>query len=445
MDIMKTKRDTKHLQLRHNVWWLYYRLPKRLLDHPLFEHAPSIHTEPLGTDSLLKARQLRDAKVYELGQSIIDVDPYKLALKQSEQERKKFYQSNSNLDPDYDDYSLIVEDIEDMGAINQFGMNKETGHPLAYSQDVLNKRAVRTGVNPYPDKTKMLRYLTDKVVKEQELNGLASKTVFKIKRSASWFLEHTIQNDIDLSLIDYDMVHEYLTLDQSSGVSGSTLSGHLYGLAMIWDRAKKSKLVNGDNPFKLHGITKDSISYAPFTHEEILSLYSLASGELKTLIHAAATTGARLNELLTAELRTPSTYSKPCWYFKFKDKGKTKQSTRVVPVHSSLKLGEGFTFSLNDRTVSRQFKTLVDRVIVDKVNNDTGIKRKLSFHSFRTTVITELVAKQSISEQVVGAITGHVAGSSSLGSITVYINTDDLESKCRTVERLEWFQHVPTV
>ncbi len=435
---MRTVKDKKHLRQRGNIWWLHYNLPKTIKSHPSYEGEPSIYIKNLETDSLSKAKQLRDDIIYRLKRSVLDVDPFEKALKISEQERKGFYKSNPHLDPDYDDYSLIVEDIEDREAIKQYGMNKETGEPLAYSQDVLNIRSVRRGVNPYPDKTKMLRYLTDKVVKEQEANGLASKTVFKIKRSTSWFLEHTIQDDIDLSLIDYDMVHAYLTLDQSNGVAGSTLSGHLYGLAMIWDRAKKSKLVNGDNPFKLHRITKDSISYAPFTREEILSLYSLASGELKTLIHAAATTGARLNELLTAELRTPSAYSKPCWFFKFHDKGKTKQSTRVVPVHSSLKLDEGFTFSLNDRTVSRQFKTLVDRVIVDKVNNDTGIERKLSFHSFRTTVITELVVKQSISEQVVGAITGHVAGSSSLGSITVYINTDDLESKCRTVERLTW-------
>ena len=435
---MKTKRDEKHLQLRHNVWWLYYRLPKRLLEHPLFTGYPAIHTRALGTDSLLKARALRDSIIYELNHRIVDVEPFQVALKQTEQERKEFYKSNPDLDTGYDHYSIVVEDIEESEAIKQFGMDRETGEPLAYSQDVLNKRSVRRGVNPYPDKTKMLRFLSDKVVKEQEVNGLAAKTVFKIKRSVSWFLEHTIQDDIDLTVIDYDMVHDYLTLDQSAGVSGSTLNGHLYGLAMIWDRAKKSKLVSGDNPFKLHGIAKDSISYSPFTNQEVSSLYAMASGELKTLIHAAATTGARLNELLTAEIRTPADYIKPCWFIKFKDKGKTKQSTRAVPLHSSLKLDEGFTFSLNDRTVSRQFKDLVDGVIVDKVNNDTGVNRKLSFHSFRTTVITELVGKHRQNLTVVGGITGHLAGSTNTGSISTYINTDDLKVKSGLVELLQW-------
>jgi integrase len=221
-------------------------------------------------------------------------------------------------------------------------------------------------------------------------------------------------------------------------VAGSTLNGHLYGLRQVWDRAKKSKIVTGDNPFSSHGIPKESVSYSPFSSEEVMALYDVANDELKLLIHAAATTGARMGELLTGEVRTPTTFNKPCWFFKFKDKGKTEQSTRVVPLHSSLVLPEGFTFKLTDRTVTRQFKELRDRIITNNIDECTGKPRKLSFHSFRTTLITELVVRQGISEKVVGAITGHLAGSMKMGSITSYINSDDLELKSQTVDRIKW-------
>ncbi len=62
---MKTK-DTKHLQLRGNVWWLYYKIPKRLKSLPKFEYEPAIYTESLKTDGIIKARRLRDTIIYNL-------------------------------------------------------------------------------------------------------------------------------------------------------------------------------------------------------------------------------------------------------------------------------------------------------------------------------------------------------------------------------------------
>lgn len=432
---MKPK-DTKHLQLRYNTYWLYYRLPKRLLEHPKFENSPSMITQSLGTDSLSKAKLLRDKIIYELNQHIDD--SYEAWEIVHANRAKQFEEHNPHLSPEDGDHTykdVMIDHIIDR-SIKEYGRDKLTGEPLKFSEP--DKRTLAVLTNTKLDKTKMLRYLTKKVLEEKQVENQASKTLLKIRRASDWFIEHILQDDIDITLIDYDQVHGFIVSDKNRGVSGSTLNGHMYGLSQIWGRAKKSKIVSGDNPFGAHGITNDSTPYSPFSHDEVKEMYSQADEEMKTLIHTAYTTGARLNELLTGEVKTPSSFNSPCWFFKFKDKGKTDQSTRVVPVHSSLSLPEGFVFTLTDRTVTRRFKGLKDRVIVNINDECSGKPRKLSFHSFRTTLITELVANQGISEKVVGAITGHLAGSTKIGSITNYINSDDLELKRQTVERVTW-------
>ena len=123
----------------------------------------------------------------------------------------------------------------------------------------------------------------------------------------------------------------------------------------------------------------------------------------------------------------------------FKDKGKTTQSTRIVPIHPSLNLPEGFTFrSLANRTATKQFKQLREACITDSLHELTGKPRKLAFHSFRTTVITELTVTHRINEKVAGAITGHLAGNSRVGSIRTYINPNDLQALLETVCLLPW-------
>jgi hypothetical protein len=93
---------------------------------------------------------------------------------------------------------------------------------------------------------------------------------------------------------------------------------------------------------------------------------------------------------------------------------------------------------LPDRTVTRQFKELRESCINETLHELTGKPRKLSFHSFRTTVVTELTVTHAINEKVVGSITGHLAGSSKVGSIRSYINPTDLEMQLRIVSRLPW-------
>ncbi|SFJ88195.1 hypothetical protein SAMN04488079_102166 [Methylophaga sulfidovorans] len=283
---------------------------------------------------------------------------------------------------------------------------------------------------------KSVKNLTKAVVRESEARGLAKKTISKLERSSSWLLESLMLTDIDIDQIEYEQVNDCLIAELEAGVSGSTLNGHLWGLSKMWSRAKRAKLVSGDNPFTGHKISKKGKSYDPFTMEEIRDLYQHADPEFKTLIHAGATTGARIGEMLRAEVKV--LHDQPCWLFNFKEKGKTEQSTRIVPLHESLDLPEGFTFKIPYRTALRTMREHVDKVLGTRHHELTGEPRKLSFHSFRSTIITQL-RRMRYSDKAIGSITGHLGEDSSKGgSLPVYDHVEALSFKKELVDQIKW-------
>jgi len=427
------QQDAKHLRLRGNVWWLYYKIPKRLQSLPQFEHYPALYAQSLKTDSLAKARKLRDKIIFNLND--IPKDPYDAWEKEITKRSEQFNKDYKHLDIDTTYKETLIDEIIDEAG-DQSSLDPITGQPKELNKTQQIKWDVVT--QQIPEKQKRLVFLTKKVIQERDAMGQAPKTLSQIKRASNWLLEHLTQNDIDITSIDYDQVHSFVIQDLNTDVAPMTVNGYLSGLRKVWNRAKDSKIVNGDNPFSNHQISKRSQSYDPFIHDEIYTLYANASGDLRTLIHAGATTGARLNELLTAEVKTVSTFHSPCWLFKFKDKGKTAHSTRVVPVHPSLNLPEGFSFKVSSSTIDSQFRNLRKEILGDPIHELTGNPRKLSFHSFRTTVVTYLTVNKVINEKVVGSITGHLGGGSSAGAIRTYIDPNDLQSKLNTVCQLPW-------
>lgn len=421
--------DRKYLRFHHGNWWLHYRIPERYKLLPECVGFNAILPKNLETDSLREARRRRDVFLHGLEAQSDDL--YKAWLPKGNQET-------------YPDNAPLSEHPQ-LPKINEIlarGSSILGQEPKANKlKQVANweRDAVFALLNNQRTTGRSLKELLNVVVKEAEAKGLSDATIKKIRRGPSWFLENIIQSDIDIADIDHDQVSDFLVNEQERGAAGSTLRGHLYGLSKVWQRAKKSKIVSGDNPFMEHSVNMETESFSPFTYDEIYELYRHAEGELKTLIHAGATTGARVDELLTGEIKTVSTYEKPCWLLKFKDKGKTEQSTRAVPVHDSLKLDNGFRFTITYNTVQKQLKEIQEKVLGECLNELTGKPRKLSFHSLRSTVITELVAKQRINEKVVGGVTGHLGGDTSkVGSIRGYIYADDLQDKKAIVDLLPW-------
>ncbi len=427
------QQDTKYLRLRGNLWWLYYKIPKRLKSLPQFEHYPAIYAQSLKTDSLAKARKLRNEIVYNLNDT--PKDPHEAWEKEITKRSEQFKKDYGHLDEDATYKEFLMGEILDEAG-DQSGLDEITGHPKALSQEQQVKWDVIT--EQRPDKQKGLFFLTKQVIEDKKVLGQAPKTLSQINRASKWLLEKLHQDDTNIALIEYAQVHTFVMQDLKRGVAPMTVKGYLSGLSAVWNYASRSKVVNGTNPFGSHNITKNTQSYDPFTYKEIYTLYANADGDLKTLIHAAATTGARLNELLTAEVKTLSSFDKPCWLFKFKDKGKTDQSTRVVPAHPSLDLPEGFSFNVSSSTIDSKFRKLHKEHLGEPMHELTGKPRKLAFHSFRSTVVTYLTADKGINEKVVGSITGHLGGGSSAGSIRTYININDLQTKMNVVSQLPW-------
>jgi len=429
--------DTKHMRPRGNIWWLHYRIPERYKLLPACIDYNGIVTKSLKTDSLREARRLRDAFLRALDAQVDD--HYKAWLP-----KKLEYTPSTSphiLQPLQIPIRQGNPNVQTAITILDKG-NSSLG--IKFSSEKLlsvaerEREAVSALLGEKRQSGRSLKALTKLVVKDKQADDKASKTIYKITRGSSWLLEQLLLKDIDIDLIDYDMVNDCVMSAVDQGVAGSTINGHLYGLSQAWMRAKRSKLVSGDNPFKEHSYNKESTPYDPFTVEEMQALYAEADPIFKTLIHAGATTGARIGELLRAEVKVFSGYL--CWAFNFKQKGKTFQSTRIVPFHHSLKLDEGFTFELTYTPARMRMQKLVDEVLGVRYNELTGKVRKLSFHSFRHTVITELLGEQELNEKKVGSITGHGGseGGSKAGTIRRYINVEDLKRKKAIVDRIPW-------
>ena len=422
----------KYLEKRGNVYWLRYRLPKRILESKKYGDATMI-SQSLHTDSLTIAKQLRDKAIVD----ITTIEDRCVAILKEIEEKSKTYVSTNKLLPTYSHF--VASEVINRSMIAKRKDNWAGGHKNLedfYTDDDKFLLNVIYNKNKKNANEKSANYLLELVLKEQD-GQLSVKTLSKTKRGVKCYLEYLGKSDIDITDITYSSVSQFIIKNKES-VSGSTLKGYLYGLGQVWERARKSNvLTNNISPFIGHKIKKNTQSYDVFTMKEVKELYAAADANLKTIIHAAFVTGARVGELLTCEVKTPSTVDFKCFILKFKDKGKNEHSTRVVPIHSSLSLDEGFGFKMSARTLSRDFKMLVDSVIINKKHELNGKDRKLSFHSFRSTLITELIIEKEVSYIAVAAITGHIEGVK-LGAIKSYIHDDDLQKKRDTVEKIIW-------
>lgn len=425
-----------HLRLRGNVWWLHYRIPDRHKLLPECMDYKEIVTKSLKTDSLREAKRLRDIFLRRLDTQIDD--HYKAWLPE-----KQEHISDLNpkvLNPLHIPVIPTNPNVQTVQTILDKGAGMLGRNPKAEKLALVagrEREAVAALLDERRHAGKSLNALTKLTVRDKLAQGRSEKTTTKITGGSSWLLEHLMQKDIDIDQIEYDMVSDAVMATIDQGKSGSTIHGYLYGLRQTWLRAKRSKLVVGENPFNEHFHNKESKPFDPFTHEEMQKLYAKADPILKTLIHAGATTGARISELLRAEVKTFSGFR--CWAFNFKQKGKTEQSTRIVPMHDSLKLEEGFSFNLTYTPVRLKMNALINEVLGVRYNELTGEERILTFHSFRHTLITELIGEQGLNEKRVGSVTGHKGGGDSkAGSIRRYLHVEDLKKKKAIVDLIPW-------
>lgn len=435
--------DKKHLRLRGNVWWLHYRIPERHKLLPECLNFNSILTKSLGTDSIREAKRRRDIFLHGLEAQAEDY--YKAWLpKRQEPVGDGLPEAIVSLNPPYISFKPENPNMVNVRAIlAKSGYKDGSGADLTKMKSAAQREreAVFALLGEKRHAGKSLKNLTKAVIRETEAKGLASSSNSKIERSTQWFLESIMEDDIDIDLIEFDLVSGCLTAELEAGKSGSTVNGYLWGLKKVWERARRSKLVSGDNPFTHHRISAKAEShYDPFTLEEIRALYDHADTEFKTLIHAGATTGARIGEMLRTEVKVIN--GQHCWLFNFKHKGKTEQSTRIVPLHDSLQLPEGFSFKISYRRAQRIIGEYIDTALGERLHELTGKPRTLRFHSFRSTVITHL-RRLRYSEKAIGSVTGHLGEDGSKGSsLPVYEHVESIPFKKELVDQIQWIDQL---
>lgn len=426
----KTHQDKKYLQLRGRVYWLYYRIPKKLALLPQFENL-TYYTQSLQTDSLVMARRARDTIIARFNTNVGDEYAawQDAVLARSEQ----FIQHNPDGHPETTYASIESEAILD-AARQRYGTDPSTGEPLQLSASQQIQLQVLSG-RPNARHSSILGLL-DTVVSEKIKSGHSLSTINKLKNSVSWFLQRMSATNMQIADITYGSVHN---LVMTEPCSSSTMRGYLNSMNLLYSAAYRFRYVTEKtSPFVGFTLDDDRQSYDSYTKQEIYDLYNASTGPLRLFIHAAATTGCRISEILAADIRTPAGFSMPCWMIQFRTKGKNAGATRIVPVHPSIDISlYEHGYGKSSRWISDHLSRLVDAVIVDKINPDTGKPRKLSAHSFRSSLITELVINKHVSESLVGAISGHVAGRS-IGAMRTYVHTNNLEDKRAAVNMVEW-------
>jgi integrase len=249
--------------------------------------------------------------------------------------------------------------------------------------------------------------------------------------------------DLPLQSVTRRMASEFLTALETEGRKGRTVRKYANSLAAVFRNAKTSGLLDkdADNPFDSHEIiVTKPLSYVPFQVPELQILHDGSPREIRPAKHTPQTalpwialiatyTGARMEEiaqLKVGDVREVQANGAKIVCFDIHNGDpehhlKNDNSARLVPVHSQL-IRAGlleYRDALKDQK-GPLFPGLVRRAskggkiggrmteLFGKKLRTLGIKRdRLSFHSFRHTVSTNL-RQHGVTISDVSAVTGHV-------------------------------------
>ncbi|PNA01242.1 MULTISPECIES: site-specific integrase [unclassified Pseudomonas] len=229
--------------------------------------------------------------------------------------------------------------------------------------------------------------------------------------------------------LNFDTVDKWLnSLDRSPATLGQYLMAGtaFWKWAMKYDAVWREEYKDKVNPFLGHDIPQGGGSKLAgqdreiYTREDALKLHqaALENGDnaLADLIELGWYTGARIEELCQLKKDTVITVDGiRCFDF---PKTKSKASKRVVPIHPSLL-----------STVNRLTKDSTDTFLIPTSSHDhygkrshaiskafgrlrtaAGFSRLHVFHSFRHTVVTELI-RADVPDALAKELVGHETGS----------------------------------
>jgi hypothetical protein len=453
----KKKVDTKYLILRSNGYTMSYRYPKKLLAYPQFQTGSPFFTKKLDTDSLTRARLARDIILarfnsvllgdgYEAWKETIDYQAKQfisgnIHIEHYKGEADKKYEADEVDEADEARYlyrSMATEQILDSAIKSSGYKNDDSGRPHTITPTQQIQLDILAG--RIPKKHSGLLHISKLAMAEKKRKGRSDATLIKIKSAVRWLLLAINKSDIQLTELSRRMIKT--ALDETD-VSGNTKAGHIVGLRAVWSYAVDHELISDDikNPTVGHkNSLLDQQSHDPYTQEEIYQLWNAATGELRQLIHIAATSGARISELYSIELEnTSKEYNKPTWAIMQKSAGKNESARRVIPVHHSIDIDKYKPYQEKLAALTYQFGKLVDRELgIRKVDRTERI-RKLTFHSIRTSVIDTLHKADNANHLAIDAMVGHKQTQAKIGSAFTYLHSaSNRQAVDRAVQSIVW-------
>lgn len=445
---MSQKKLPFNIRKNGNKYLFHGRIPKPLLNHPFFGDHNGFYSKTLETDNLREAIRRRDEilATFDTLLSGSKEEEFTAWSKRYRELADKFIEENPQDDDPFSQVSFKDIELDKLleQAIKRYGRD-EQGHPKIVPDEIqLRIDALFGNAKPYRGG---LKYTLNKLLKERQARkdskGSSPKTISKLKRGVEWYLEQVGAKDAQLDSIKWEDVQELVTHMLNRGVAPKTIDGHLYALRTVWGRAFNNNPSRYHaNPFINHNVpTSKSKSYDLFTWDEIRDLWVKADEPaLKQAVMIGTTTGARINEVATLSTKHIESFGHLCFVIKFKERGKTEHSTRILPVHPKLanELGEGWVYPESDRTLSRKFSELKSLVIKNWIDPYTEQERSLGFHSFRSTVSSYLVNEAGYPETTASGYTGHKPDKKSHSGIITYVKTPDLEKKLEMCLSLPW-------
>jgi len=249
-------------------------------------------------------------------------------------------------------------------------------------------------------------------------------------------------DDLPLESVTRRIASDFLTALEKEGRKGRTVRKYANSLAAVFESAKDRGRFHQENPFASHDIiVKKAESYVPFEVPELQTLLDSSPREIKPVQHTPQTalhwialigtyTGARMEEIAQLKVNDVREFQANgakivCFHIHNGDPEhhlKNDNSARLVPVHSELVRAGLLEYrdALRDQD-GPLFPGLVRRAskggkigcriteLFGKKLRTLGIKRdRLSFHSFRHTVSTNL-RQHGVTISDVSAVTGHAA------------------------------------
>jgi integrase len=274
---------------------------------------------------------------------------------------------------------------------------------------------------------------------ESSLADLAPKTrsvyVPTIKKMAIKFKT--------LEAIDRRSVRAWI-LEMQETLSGSTIQRILGACNNLWEWLQARDMVDIDStPFKGHNVKTKKQSYKPFTPDEVVTLWTMATEKgnqpLADLIHLGGYTGGRIEELCSIKVEHVTQH-----HSILLPGTKTDNAAREVPIHRNIR-----------RLIKRLSKDSKDGFLIpSSANNSRGnrsdphsktfgrLKGELGyegdrtrvFHSIRKT-LTTMLENAGVPENVAADIVGHEKNTMTYG---LYSGGNALEVKRVALEKVAY-------